>query len=52
MKKCAATFYAILGFITVFNIPVIQIIKVLIFNMNPKFIFFTNFAQILEGNLG
>ena len=36
-KSFAATFYGIPGFITVLKISVVQIIKIVTFNMNPRF---------------
>ena len=60
-KNCATTYYAIPGFDAVLKITVVSIIKIVTFNMNPKFtevtlnsfIFARDiFMQILQENLG
>ena len=55
-------FYAIPGFVAVLKMPVVYIITIVAFNMNPKFtevtlnsfIFLSDtfFSQILQGNSG
>ena len=50
-KNLAATFYAVLGFITGLKISVVQIIKVVTFNMNPMFTEVTLNSFILVINI-